>query len=277
MANLKVRDSDSTVKYLKSGGTGTDGDPFVPVQDVNIQDQTSPVIIVPFHTNVANTTLGVAASPGDYTITVASPTSFAVGQYLTMYSIPSNSWFQAHILGIAGSVITLDTSVDQPYAIGDAVSVGSTDMRVDGSSTPVHFHIRHPDPGIGMTGDITRLLIVMETTAEPGWNEFGDIAALTRGVVLRKALSDGSYHNIFNAKKNSDFAALMYDWQNIDQAKFSVYGAKGRLTFGGQNKIGVVIRIEIDEDLEFIVQDDITSLGTILRFTAIAEGHVTVL
>ena len=44
-----------------------------------------------------------------------------------------------------------------------------------------------------------------------------------------------------------------------------------RLTFAGMNKLGVAIRLNPGEDLQFLVQDDLSGI-TVLEVTA--EGHV---
>lgn len=241
-------------------------------QAVNIQDQTSAVLVVPFHNTAASTTLTSATAIDDYVINVTSAASFAVGQYLTIYNIAGERFYQARVEGIAALAITVDTPLDFAYQIGDQVSVGSTDLNVDGSVTPQIFNLRLPEPGLSIIGDITRIMLIMETTTAPGWDEFGDITipAGFKGIVFRK--TDGAYMNIGQAiKTNSELAAMMYDLDAIDQAKFSVYGIKGRLTFAGQSKIGVTIRLEPDEDLQIIIQDDLTSLQ---RFAVLAEGHV---
>ena len=101
---------------------------------------------------------------------------------------------------------------------------------------------------------------------------FGNLTALTRGVVLRKA--DGINHTIFNAKTNGDFALRMYDIAYTDRAVPSQsYGLRGRSTFAGQDKRGVVIRLDGDnsEELELLVQDD---LSTLTSFRIVAQGHV---
>jgi len=271
MANLAIKDGEGISRYNKAGGAGTDEDPYVPVLDVNIQDQTSPILLVPFHNTAITNSLAVATAIDDMTLTVADGTNFVAEQYLTVYNEAGGRWYQGRILSVATNVITVDTPSDFAYQIGDSVSAGSTNLNVDGSVTPQHFTIRAPDPGIPIVGDITRIILIMETDLISEWNKFGDQTALTNGLVLRK--TDGTYQNIFNAKSNSELAAVMYDLDFLDAARFGVYGVKGRLSFGGQNKIGVVIRLEAGEDLELIVQDDLTGLT---RLTVIAEGHVVV-
>ena len=47
-----------------------------------------------------------------------------------------------------------------------------------------------------------------------------------------------------------------------------------RLTFGGQNKHGVVIRLEPMECIEVLIQDDQTDISSA---SLIAEGHFTLI
>ena len=102
-------------------------------------------------------------------------------------------------------------------------------------------------------------------------NKFGDLAKLTRGLAVRR--KDGNIVNYFNIKDNSEIAGIMYDWtpsiaSNPGQG---VDGFYSRLTFAGQDKIGVVVRLGAGEDLQFVVQDDLTGL---LSLEIVAEGHI---
>jgi len=66
---------------------------------------------------------------------------------------------------------------------------------------------------------------------------------------------------------------MMYDF-NIETASGNQQdGFTGRLTFAGQNKMGAVIRIGSNEDLQVVIQDDLTSLSL---FKMIAEGSEVV-
>ena len=71
-----------------------------------------------------------------------------------------------------------------------------------------------------------------------------------------------------------DFKNIMFDI-DIEIAKGNAQdGITGRFTFAGQDNLGSVIRLEPNEDLQFIVQDDLSSLQ---MFKIMAEGsEVTV-
>jgi len=266
LRNVYITDADTGVTGVVDPNQG---------QAVNLQDQTSPILIVPFHTTTNSTTLATSATAiDDMSFNVASTTGFVAGAYVTIYSTTSDRWYQGHQVGaVAGSTVTIDTPIDFTFQIGDKVSVGSSDLAVDGSSTSVTYTLRDPAPvGLDITGDITRIILVMECASACSWAEFGDLAALTNGLVLRRV--DGVTQNIFNVKSNKDLANIMYDMDILVAAGPAlVDGVKGRLTFGGQNKLGVVVRLAEGEDLEIIIQDNLSALTT---FQIYAEGHIVV-
>lgn len=230
-------------------------------------------LIIPFHTTTNSTTLATAATAkDDLSFDVASTTGFIAGAYITIYNISGNRWFQAHQVGaVSGSTVTVDTPLDFEYQIGDQISVGSSDLAVDGSSTSVVYTVRDPEAGLTLTGDITRIILVMECATACSWAEFGDLTALTNGLVLRK--TDSVYQNIFNVKSNKELANVMYDTDIfIAGGPAGVDGVKGRITFGGDSKIGTIIRLASGEDLELIVQDNIAGLTS---FQVYAEGYIS--
>ena len=241
--------------------------------DVVIQDSTAPLMIVQASKLVIETTTTSATAIDDYIINVTSATSFVVGQYLTIYNVAADRVFFSNILSINALAITLDTPLDFIFPIGSFVSVGNTNMNVDGSVTPQIFGVRNPTGAdIPLSFDITRLMFKCLTSGSVDLSEFGDIVGgLLRGIVIRRI--DGDTRNIFNAKTNGDLKNIMYDFDIQVATNQQQDGFTGRLTFGGQNKMGAVIRIGADEDLKIVIQDDLTSLSS---FIIMAEGSQVV-
>ena len=239
-------------------------------QDVVIQDSVSPLYILKFSNIVAETTLTTVTAKDDYIINVASATGFVVDQYLTIFSIADNRVYFSNILAINGTAITLDRPLDFEFPIGAGVTVGITNMNVDGSVTPQIFGIRNPVGGdITLSVDITRLMFKILTASAPDLSEFGDIAGgITRGVQIRRV--DGTYQNIVNFKTNGDMKNIMYDIAIQAASGNQQDGLTGRFTLSA---LGAVVRIGEGEDLQIIIQDDLTSLGS---FTIIAEGSEVV-
>lgn len=238
--------------------------------DVSVQDQTTPVIIASFSKEAAASTLSVLAVIDECTVTVADSTGFLVNSYMSIFSVPDNRFFLANILAINANVLTIDTPLDFAYPVGSFVTSGSKNMNVDGSVTPVIFGVRNTDEQIGSEFDITRIIIHCETSGTVDLSKFGDIAGgIARGIVMRKV--DGVQRNVFNAKTNGELKNLMYDFDIQAALGNQQDGFTGRLTFGGQEKLGVVIRLKQGEDLQIVIQDDLTSLQL---FEIICEGHL---
>ena len=241
--------------------------------DVVLQDSTAPLMIVKASKLVIETTLTAQPALNDYTIDITSAASFLVGQYLTIYNVEADRVYFSTILSINVLEITLDTPIDFSFPIGSFVSVGDTNMNVNGSVTPQIFGIRNPTGvDIPLKFDIVRLMFSCLATSAIDLSKFGNIASgLLRGIVARRV--DGTFRNVFNAKSNAELKNLMYDF-DIEPAQGAAQdGFTGRITFGGQGKMGAVIRIGADEDLHVLVQDDLTSL---VNLTVIAEGSQVV-
>lgn len=240
---------------------------------VTLQDQTSPIVIVPLN-KVSNTTtvLNVGVL-GAQTIDVTSTTGFVDGAFIVIADIANNRYYTGHQVGsISVNTVTLDTPLDFPYAAGAEITNGITNMAVNGSVTTQVFSLRASDPGLPLTIDVTRVLFVCTANSLVDLSTFGDIAGgLTYGIVVRRR--DGSYNNIINAKTNADLAAVMFDFEIFaatNPAK-GIDGFTGRLTWAGQSKMGATVRVGPDEDLECLIQDN---LSTLVSFSIIVEGSV---
>ena len=250
---------------IKVGVTGT--------LDVLLQDGTAPLFIVKASNLIAETTTSGVLAKDDLVVGVVSATGFVVGQYLTIYNVVSNRVYFGTVLSIASLDITLDTPIDFEFPAGSFVSVGNTNMNVNGSVTPQIFGIRNPSAvDIPLSVDFTRVMVKCLTATSIDLSEFGDISGgLTNGIVIRKI--DGEYYNILNAKTNGELKNIMFDFDIQAASGNQQDGFTGRLTFAGQDKMGAVIRLKEAEDLQIIIQDDLTSLTSL---QIIVEGSQVV-
>lgn len=240
---------------------------------VNLQDQTTKPIVTKFNQVHNSTELDEAGVIFSYDIEVVANTGIVVGSYIIIFDTASTRFMFANALAINGTTITLDTPLDFAYPAGTFVDVATTNLNVNGAVTPQVFGLRGTGvpPGVGVTGDITRIIFSCITDTAIDLSKFADIAKLTRGLVLRRR--NGTTENLFNVKSNREIAGIMYDFAeySADNPVQGVDGFASRLTFAGQNKIGVAIRIAPGEDLELVVQDDLRAITTL---EIIAEGHI---
>jgi hypothetical protein len=240
---------------------------------VTLQDQTSPIFIIHAAQVTNATTLTTQAEIDDYELVVTSAVGINIGDYIGVFNNATERYYVGHVIDINSNTLSLDSPVDSVLAVGDIVGTGSTNMAVDGSGTRQIFTVRGADPGVDITLDIVRIIITCITATATAFDEFGDITALTRGLVIRRV--DGTTHNIVNWKSNIGMMGTMYDWQSLEAKNPSqgAFGFAGRITFGGQSKMGAVIRIAAGESLEFIVQDDLRGL---VSLECVVEGSEVV-
>lgn len=240
-------------------------------RDVFVQDQTTPTIILPMVRQLGSNALAAPAVTGDYTATVVSSAGMVIGNHFRIINATADRYYYGLILNIVGNVITLDTQIDFGFAAGSEVTYSAINMNVNGSVTPAVYKLRIGGPSIPSSIDITRIIFVCTAAGPVDLNKFGNLAPLTRGLAFRRV--NGEIENIFNVKTNKDLAGIAYDFtpyvaSNPVQA---VDGFSCRLTFAGQNKMGVVLRVEAAGNLEMLVQDNLTGL---VSLSVVLEGHV---
>lgn len=235
---------------------------------VNIQDQTTEIIDLYMHRNLGTITLAQNTVIDQDTIILVAGHSVDTGDIICFKT--STRYTQAKAISINADTIRLDIPLDYAYQTTDSLHRGEHDMSVDGSTTPVYFHINPPS---NLTWDVVRVMFHIEDATTMDDGTFGGLAALTKGVVLR--VSDGIKKNIFNVKTNGEFAERAYDREYVSKPPSGTGNSMNvRRTFGGQSKNGVVIRLNgsTSDELQIIIQDNLTGLN---HFHCIVQGHVT--
>lgn len=237
---------------------------------VNVHDQTARSIDFFFGRLDNLTTLSAQSDPDDMTLTLTSTTGFVDGTHVGVFSAddPDVFYLGTQIGAPSGSVITLDSPIDQELQINSDVAGTTINMAVDGSSTTQIFQIGPVGAGSTKIVDVTRILghLLDSTAMDDG--KFGGITALTNGVVLRHHNSVN--HNIWNVKTNADLALICFNFNYSDKAPGGQYGANFRNTYAGQGAHGVVLELQPGEYLEILIQDDLTGLD---EFKMMAQGH----
>jgi hypothetical protein len=241
---------------------------------VFVQDQTSPILTVPFLIGRAFVTLAVDTVLDSRDITLTGGHGTLVGEVMELADTVALKFMQSTVVAVNTNVITLDQPVNRVYLAAGPTIVqrSSEDLLVDGSSTPQVFSIL---PLPSQAGDMVRIIMEIEGTTDMDQTTFGSDDALFNGCVIRMREDDGNFKNLFNFKSNGDFLAQGFDHSFL-QPKLgnAIRGFAGRITWGGQSKHGVVIRLDgsLAERLEVVIQDDLT-LGVNTKFKITAQGH----
>ncbi|RLI72288.1 MAG: hypothetical protein DRP02_02420 [Candidatus Gerdarchaeota archaeon] len=237
---------------------------------VNIQDQHSRALDLRFiKANAAPTTLSVAASEGDLSVTVTSTAGFVDGASIAIFTPDGDFYFGEQVGDVAGNVVTLDTPIDTDYPIGSSALAANHHMNVDGSGTTQIFQIGPVGGETGVEIDITRIMGNISNGTAMDDGTFAGLDPLPNGVVLR--VNNGIMTNIWNVKTNGALGLLCFDAAYTTKAPAGENGFRFRNTYAGQSKHGVTLRLEAGDILEVLIQDDLTDLTD---FQMMAQGHV---
>ena len=239
---------------------------------VNIQDQTTRPFDIQVN-QILSIAYSIAVSPTMNTnIVILNTTSgLSIGDkiaFLEQNGMP-HIYF-GFIVAISGNNITMNSPV--PFNFTPLVSTVFTfdnQLNVDGSTTPIVFSLVNLfDEQI----DITRVIFKCTDDVEMHDGLFCGINQLTNGIEFRKYTNHGYYINYFNIRNNAKWGLLAYDVQYTDTGKppSDVFGFGSRLTYAGQNKHGVTIRLDPGERIELLVQDDLTGIS---GASLMVEGH----
>jgi hypothetical protein len=234
--------------------------------DVFLQDQFTTLIDLYVHQNIADLAISSNTSIDDTVIAIDS--GHGVTSLDMVCIIEEGRYYQGIALTVSATAVGLDTPLDFAYTTAAGIHSAEHDLSVNGSGNPQIYHITPPS---GTQWDVTRMLFHIEGTAAMDTSKFGDISALTNGLVVRA--TDGQTQNIFNVKTNGEFAERAYDITYDSKAPAGSTAFRCRRSFGGQDKNGVVVRLTgaTSDQLQVIVQDNCSSLE---HMHVIAQGHV---
>lgn len=212
-------------------------------------------------------TLGVNTVVGSYTLTMSTGHTFTANDEIFIASV--NRVFYAIVLSVATNVLTLDRPIDYVFSTTSTIVLEvTTNMNVNGSVTPQIFSIETS----ALSTDIIHIngyrLSMLDGSAMDD-STFGGITALTRGLVFRKISADGSHFVYWSAKTNGELSLLIDNMQYSSKAPTGKYGVSFESKLLESN--GVSIELLPGEELQAIVQDDLTGLDSI---KVLFYGHI---
>lgn len=239
---------------------------------VNIQDQTTRPFDIQVN-QILSTAYSITVSPTINTRIIELNTTIGLSTDDKIAFLEENGMPQIYfgfITAISGNNITMNSPV--PYNFTPSLAVVFTfdnQLNVDGSTTTQVFSLVN---SFNEEVDITRIIFKCTDDVEMHDGLFCGIAQLTNGITFRKYTNDGYYIDYFNIRNNAKWGLIAYDVQYTDTGKppSDVYGFGSRLTYAGQNKHGVTIRLEQGERIELLIQDDLTGIS---GASLMVEGH----
>ena len=243
---------------------------------VNIQDQTTEPIDSFFSQSISNFTLaadtgvsGIPAASLIYSFEAAPGHGIVAGNEILLLDVVADHALSAEVISVDVDTIEIDRPIDNAFPFATSLGrIVNTNMVVDGSVTPQIFSIRAGSIPV----DSVRFIITMRGTANMGEDTFGGLNPLQRGFVFR--IVNGFQKTIFNFKINQDIRQFCFDADYPDKVPSGQHSFLARITFGGQAKHGIVLRISGTDVLQWVVQDDLTGGG--LEALRVSDmGHVT--
>lgn len=235
---------------------------------VNLQDQTSEPIDTMFAQELGTFSLAEDVTVStelvlNYDFEAVAGHGLNIGDEILLAQV--DRAFRATIINVATNTITVDTPIDFAFTTAAFGLLINTNMVVDGT-TPKIFSIRAGTTEV----DITRVILTMTSSAAMDDSLFGSLTALTNGLIFR--VVNGFQKSVFNFKSNQDIKQFCYDLSYSNRAPAGQFGLVARITFSGQAKHGVALRIGTDDVLQWVVQDDLTG-GSLTTLKVSAEGH----
>jgi hypothetical protein len=239
-------------------------------------DQTTNPLSVDLLQGRNTTSLAVNADKGDTEVTLTGGHGAVVGDTLEMASATVQDLFvQARITAVVVNDITIDQPLNTDYLTTDIAIISTGNMLVNASLAAPSLFTILPLPT--QEGDIVRIVLDLRGTGDMDFSSFGSDDVLTNGCVVRIKQADGNFRNLFNFKSNGDFIRQAFDHSFLFPRKVgnTVKGFTSRLTWGGQSKHGVVIRLDgsLGEELQVLIQDDLVTGSANTVFTMVAQGH----
>ena len=166
--------------------------------------------------------------------------------------------------------ITLDMPVGVSYTTAAIIEECIADMS-SAAGTIGSPQIYEIAPPAGQIWHLYRFITSIVHTTAADDSRFGNLAALTNGVILRRMLGGGEIATFTNWKSNGDLAGDMFNVDYTDKAGAGNFGTRARASI----KIGTGAILKLDGDagdsVEIVIQDDLT---TLVSYKVKFQGHI---
>jgi hypothetical protein len=205
---------------------------------------------------LSSPTLAVNAVALAKTCTMTAGHGIVTGNTLVFEE--GNRFSQYQVVNVATNVITLDTPLEYAYTTAATIDRAIINLAVDGSVTPLIYHIHPPGNTIWY---ISQLSILIQSTSDMDTGKFGSLTALTNGIVFRYN-DAGTYYNLMAAQTNGDFLSHGWNLQFDTKAPSGVYGVSAVKNCESECGSGIFLMNSSDY-IEVVVQDNLSTLSLI--------------
>lgn len=220
------------------------------------------------HTGAVDT-LAAASVAGAISITVTNGTLFTALSYIQIENGVIETTFP-QITSIAGNVLNLDRPVDNAFSIGDTVEEVNFNMSVAGTiSAPISFRII---PDLDQIWHVHGFGLTMLLNSAWDDSNFGDLAALPNGVVIRAYNGLANQHRTFTLwKTNADIGLDTGTLKDKAKAPSGLYGLSADGDIAGRSGAIPELNGANGDYLEMLIQDDLSGL---VDYVIKVQGHV---
>lgn len=236
--------------------------------EVTPHDQTTQLISVPLQVlSNEGTLLAVATAVDDRVITLTAGHGVTVGAVVALRQ--GTRYYFGTANAVNGNDITMDVPIDFAYPTTAWVTVGTANLRLNG--TPAAPIVAGVGPPSNIDWEITRVHIRMVDAQVMDAGTFGGRDALPNGLLLR--IDNGERYNIGNVKTNGDLAAFATRYEFDEKPPAGKYGFTSNHAIAGMQNAGIALKIRgaAGDQVQVLIQDDLTGLDVI---TILAIGHV---
>lgn len=239
---------------------------------INIQDQYTEVVDLHLSSLKSMFTIETNISLYDTIIHIDSPILPVIWDLVCLKE--NKSFYQWQIIDVSSLWwteynITLNTPLDFAFTTNWWCSLRNQNLAVNWSVTPVIFSIS-PIWLTDISWDICSITLSITDNTQMDWSKFWWITPLDKWIFLRRV--NWIVKNLFNVRDNHDIASHFYDITYDDRAWWSwLYSLRAKKTFNWQGYNWVTLRLENNDELQLVVQDDLTWLTDM---QVVCQGHV---
>lgn len=251
------------------------------VSDVAVQDQTTPPIEYFLTREINDVVITNQPTAQSNRIELQSGHGVQVDEFIEIYNEDSltpnltlKRFAQLRVIIVSADTVWVGQyigfDIDSESVQFSKRTTGN--MAVDASlDTVVRFSIGPPN---GIKWDLTRTILGMVLNSQPDDSEFGDIVGGLDNGIFFGFEGDIAVEYLVNIKINAGFRGTAYDVSyQARSVPAGSYGLSMRKSFSGQDKYGVAIRLDGQNNDEFVIyiQDDLTDL---IEFGIKVMGHI---